>query len=284
MGLRMIRRFTPLMIMAIGLSLSAMAGSTNTTPYAEGFEQYWSGFSLAGTNGWEAGAGSSAVITNTEMHGTFKYFYALETNHEYCLGINGWVTNRVASPSNAHVWVDMLMPPMNQRVYVGGADGTEYFSFWPSGAGVAVHHTYYRSGRYTNDSQTTNFTVVTGEWVRVSIDQDYGSTSTKGYNSFRILVNGKALMGSANQYTNNMELNNTKNGGEWFAMLVTNTHAMGMIWISATNGTGCLDDLVVKTNTPDFSAMARGQVSISGVDTNAEVMGVQARGLPCEPR
>lgn len=263
-------------MVAMVLALAAMATGTNTTPYAEDFEGYSRGFSLAGTNGWEAGAGSSAVITDTEMGGTFRYFYPLNTNHDFNLNISGWVTNRVQSPSGTHVWVDMLMPAMNQRVYVGGADGTEYFSFVVTNSGkFIVHHSFFKAGaRQYVESTTTNVTVGEREWIRVTLDQDYSATSSNMYNSFRILANGRALTGG-DQYTNNIELGQPRKnlGGTWFAMLESNTDAMGMIWVKGTNGTGCLDDLVVKTNTPDFSAIARGQVSISGVDTNAEVMG-----------
>ncbi|MEI6218825.1 MAG: lamin tail domain-containing protein, partial [bacterium] len=261
-----------LLLFTVMLPLSVMAGSTNTTPYAEGFEGYWRGFSLAGTNGWEAGAGSSAVVTNTLMGGTFKYFQVLDTSHDYCLGIDGWVTNHISSPSNTHIWAEMLLPPLNQRVYVGGADGTEYFSFWSTNSGQwVVHHSYLKGARGFSFSSATNVYVATGEWVRVSLDQDYAATSAKGYNSFRILVNGQPLR-TSNQYTNSSELG-LGSGGGWFAMLVSNTDAMGMICVGATNGTGYLEDLAVRTNTPDFSAITRGQVSISGVDTNAEVMG-----------
>jgi len=267
-------------VMALCLPLIVQANSVNTAPYTEAFENYSRGMSLAGTNGWDVGGGSSAIVTNIVAGSAFRGLFCLETNHEYSLEIKGSVTNWLRSPTNTEVWLDMLVPPGNEKVYLGGADGKRYVGFWRTNTTgrLVVHHSYYLGGtRYYKEDELAGSPVIgADEWVRINVRQSYALQTQFGFRCFQLRVNGALQFGGGgtSYRTATNELQTAGSTNAWFAMLESNVTCMGAMWITAPSGTvGYVDDIAMTMSAPSYSAIPRGSVTISGVDTNANRAG-----------
>ena len=235
-------------------------------PYLESFEEYPAGFLVVGTNGWVSPyADAIAVAASNYAYGGL-YPLPAEGHTNVADLLPGWVTNRLAGPTNRTVWVDMMLSfdPTYDRP-TEADPGVQLGLRLQTNGFLLVWHRDPEAGtnRWTELQQAR---VEEGQWVRVSARIDYETVdNVYSCRYFQLLVDG-VLVTNAAAYTANDGTGET--GGSWFALVATGTPRK--LSAVVVGGRTALDDYVVTTNTPllhtiTASAGVHGWIMPSGV-------------------
>ncbi|MFH1476542.1 MAG: VCBS repeat-containing protein [Verrucomicrobiota bacterium] len=198
----------------------AFAGTTNTLPYSDNFENYANGTPLInGTNGWY-GDSSAIVVQN----------HTVRTGTNAAVIPNGCVlSNRFQSSSSTNVWIQMDLRPglldVTNSMWVDTNQAGLFFV--NSNGNFVVHH-----GSVTNPYDSTNWVVLTNvgigtsgtNWVRINIYEKYTQTNWDLYADGVLVTNN---IGFVNTSLTNFWGFNVDNG--------TMTSYMDNVSVSAVN-------------------------------------------------
>ncbi|MFH1476543.1 MAG: choice-of-anchor Q domain-containing protein [Verrucomicrobiota bacterium] len=155
------------------------AGTTNTIPYSDNFENYANGTPLIdGTNGWYGDSSAIIVQTNTVRAGTNAAMIPEECT----------LSNRFESTVPTNVWIQMdLRPCLYDLTNHPMVDTNVAVMFYINTSGNFVVH----NGPATNPSPTNSqswvmvpsFAIATNvpTWVRINIYEDFANTNWSLY-------------------------------------------------------------------------------------------------------
>ena len=248
------------------MGLPSKANVTNTVPYSESFETYSRNPSLAGTNGWY-GAVNAAKVIRSDYPGDHTALFPLLTNHAYVMETQSLITNRIDAPVASDLWTDALIVANGTTVTIGDQANGVHLSFYVATNGqVKVQQRGLGGRRLVAWNTFTSAQVASGSWCRLTVDADYAYADGSGYRYFRLLLNGVELT-SANSAINRDGTGG--GGGAWNTMIPTDGPPPDWIAISNFLGSsikGYMDDLVVTTSAPDFSAPPQATVTIVATD------------------
>ena len=229
---------------------------TNVIPYAEPFEDmppYVDGFSIAGINGWVGNDGAAVISTNSALIAAIDDF----VNAGNLLPIPGAPHTKVLCVAEDAMPRGRLREPMTIANRIDGNTKTVFTDLlWLPRPGTAppsvttndqlAFHPYLNGALviWHEHSGTpewhrlTNAPILsTGEWVRVTLEQNFT------HSRWRLRVNGQEHISDAKGW-------NTAAGtiqpGTWFNMVQKG----GSMKKIEFEGKSCIDDLVVQTSNP----------------------------------
>ena len=226
--------------------------STASTDYAETFELYAAGMSLAGTNGWNAEPGGTAAVSADAglVDGVAAYgvnhAYPVNAGHEKVGVIAGNSRLRVVSPSNAAVTVKMLLymsPEEGGSIPEAEAmAGTKLALLLDADGHVRIMHGTPLTGeRHWSTISDCSFN--TGEWHVATLELDY-ATVGQGSRYFRVGLDDGPWLTHPRGYTRND--GSGAGGGEWFAF--ADVEARNLNGLSFEGDLTAVDDILVAEN------------------------------------
>ena len=218
------------------LLLPVTGAMASTVPVAESFEAYTNGHPIADVAAWsETPSDASVVSTNsaaiaalvTYTNGTGNSYPLPDAAHAKVLALNDEVRNNVGSETGGVVIAEwMAMPAPRDSAPQGSADHQMAF-YVNTSSNVVIWHAASSSNEWLTLSGTS---VSSGEWVRVSVVQDYAT------DRYQLALDGAVVTDAAGE---------TRDGtpnGSWFNMVQTNHYLTRF----RTQGdiTAYMDDLV----------------------------------------
>jgi len=243
--IRAIRAFGlgPALILAVSVS-TVLANTTNEAAYQEPFEDaaYTNGFSIAGTNGWYGADGAGVITTNSGVVGALAaytnagYSYPIDTNHTAVLEVAAQLTNLISATGGV-VYTDFLLMPTHRSSAPGSDTNSQLGLYVNTSSNLVVWH--YDSVGTTNEwyALTDSPAVATGEWARVTLDQDYDN------NRYQVRVNqGSPIVGGKGWDS----ASGGSQPGSWFNMVQTNGAMSEIVFQEAAY----VDDLQVLYSDP----------------------------------
>jgi hypothetical protein len=229
--------------------------TTNTLPYAESFETYLDGYQMPGANGWSAASLTDAVVT-TNQGGIASYSascgYPNSTAvHTKALQVNGTATNDFTMSPGQLVWLDFMMEANYAEQTSAENDAQAQICFNVYGHPMIWHRDLTGSANVW--TEIAGFTATEGQWVRVTLQLDYGTVdAVHGLKYFQVRLDG-TLVSNDLAWTSNDGSGST--GGSWFAMPSAPTVLDEILFRS---GGKHVDDLVVTTQDPFAPPAPRG--------------------------
>lgn len=219
----------------------------NALTYAESFEDYATGATMAGRRGWRLTTPDDARVTNLDYtaHYTGSATPLNTRAHTKILVFEAGVTNEITGGTNRIVTVECMLNAHPVEEFAPVASDNQL------GCAVGTNrHVYVLHGQpgVTTGvwSEASGATVGTADWVRVTLRLDYQTPDTTyGHRYGRVWVNGSPLL-STNAYTTNNGAG--MRGGPWFAMVDASRPYFSGIRF---NGSGMLDDLLATDIVPD---------------------------------
>jgi alpha-tubulin suppressor-like RCC1 family protein len=208
--------------------------SNNTIPYAESFESYPGGFSIAGTNFWSADSVGAALVTATNYSAGYIGPFPMPGTHQLALKVDGAATNHFCPSFYTNLWVDMVLqanPPSNAGVPAPDALTNAPFALCVTTNGhLAVWNCTNAPNPGNGWTELPDTDLASGQFHRVTVNADY-TPDTNGFFYYNIWVNGIA---STNPHARYAAADNAQ---PWFGDVVA-------------QGSFYLDDLVVAGTAP----------------------------------
>jgi hypothetical protein len=223
------------------LLLSVTGAMASTVPVVESFEAYTNGHPIADVAAWsETPSDASVVSTNsaaiaalvTYTNGTGNSYPLPEASHAKVLALNDEVRNSVGSETGGVVIAEWLAMPAQRESAPVGSDDHQMAFYVNTSSNVVIWHAAASSNAWLTLSGTS---VSSGEWVRVSVIQDYAT------DRYQLALDGAVVTDAAGE---------TRDGtpnGSWFNMVQTNHYLTRF----RTQGdiTAYMDDLVFTNRT-----------------------------------
>ncbi len=223
--------------------------TTNLVPYSESFEGYDIGTQLGWSNGWYAATlGAARVTSNTIINAALNNYainaeYPINTNHTRYLTLTNDVANRLDTPTNSIVSVDMMVCVTycyGEPIAYSNLQASLQFN--DDGHPVLWHRDI--SGGSNCWTTFPQITVTTGDWARVTLTLDYETLDMiNNIHYYKAQVNGELLTNSFGFTSND---GTGKPGGSWFAMagIAPTNRFSSVVFFTET---GQVDDLVIST-------------------------------------
>ena len=223
------------------------AAANNSIPYAESFEAYPDGASLAGTNGWSAEDSQMAIVTNNSYSTNYSGAFPIPGPHQQVLEVDGAATNLFSPSALSNVWVDMIVQAKYWTDPILPAPSNTPVAFCITTNGhLALWNRTNPPAAGNGWTELLDTSIASNQFIRVTLEAAY-SGSANGPSYFRAWVNGVL---SANPQS-------------WYAGADTNqNHFSGLL----AQGRFAMDDLVVTEPVVAITNLLRaaGSLTLSG--------------------
>jgi hypothetical protein len=214
------------------------ANTNNAIPYAESFEAYANGFSLAGTNGWYAEDPLMGVVETNGYASTYTGAFPIAGPQQNVLQVDGAITNRFRAAALPTVWVDLIFQGKYWTDPIMATLSNTPFAFCVTTNGhLAVWNCTNPPAAGGGWTELLDTSIASNQLARVTVEADFQRDAT-GEFYYRAWVNGVA---STNPKT-------------WYAAADTNQNSFGDV---VAQGRFALSDLVVTVPAPAIASLVR---------------------------
>jgi len=267
---RNVRILTGSCMATLVLSVGGLAKADNALPYTESFEELAVGSQIASTNGVDGWYGDSNACTVVADTSSFTWGYPIPSaTHTNVLNLEAPVTNRFSYswPGISNVWIDLMVKPVPREnpPAVLPSDVQVAMYMGANGKMNIFHARHLSSGNPTQMWSELDYSLSTGEWLRVTLEMDYLKDNWGGGTDkyFRISFNGGSPISNANAYSELPITAYEPDNGTYFLIACGGSGAgnPGLTSLS-TEGPGMIDDVVVTTDKNDLAGQS---TSIHGV-------------------
>ena len=228
----------------ISINFTNDSGFFNVTPYQESFEEYASGFLLAGTNGWSGDSVTACIVTNNSAmtsnlmtNMTYPMQFPISTTHAQVLYVQDTVKNQIHSEGNKDIYVDFMARP-TPVAEVPMNDASNQSAFCVTTNGYLMIWQQTRNGAAEWIALSNAPVISTSKWSRFTAHYDYVS------NMFELAVNQEAPISDPRGWT----ARGASPAGSWFYMVQTNG-VMTEVEINVA-GWSLVDDFTVLSTRP----------------------------------
>lgn len=219
------------------VALTRDNGSPHTgIPFADSFEAYNEGLSLAGTNGWLAQDPAMAEVLATNYTAGYNGAFPISGPHQNVLQVDGAVTNCFAEPGFSNVWVDLVFQAKYWTDPIPLTLSNTPFAWCVTTNGhLAVWNCTNPPAPGNGWTELLDTSIASGAFVRVTLEANY-ERDANGEFYYRVWVDG---VPSAAPRT-------------WYASADTNQNWLGDL---VALGRFALDDVVVTVPHPAISSL-----------------------------
>ena len=217
-------------------------------PIAESFEPYSVGQSLVGVNGWTGDAGFEEILQMSYAVQTPPGYPLPFAEHTKVYETSASIARSVNAAVDQNVNVDFMLKTVRNEELPSGLGNSTQTGFATDSNGVLhVWHMYHDGAQWTQRWSSLGIEpVADNQWLRISVVMDY-SSSPAGDTFFCPRVNG-SLCPTQHGYK---APDNLVSAGPWYMCADSPGRGAGgnrRITGFSVEGSGCLDDLVISTN------------------------------------
>ena len=232
---------------------------------------------------WAGAEGAVAYVTNVTYTAKASSPLAGSVTHSNVMFFStegGDISNEFVTATNPedtanfhpHIYIDtMIQPVFSEELPMNASVTTSQLSVsFATNGNICIFHGVAERNADLSSNRWSTFTsepVVSGQWVRLSVEMNYDIDSGRGV--FRAQLNGVTLSNEFGYSDVNLAI--ADHSGPWFRCANDNLLKLSQI---ALSGTGGLDDLLVSTNSPVVNRLATINVisSAGGVVTPSGVI------------
>lgn len=235
-------------------------------PFADSFESYPPGFSIAGTNGWQTAVTNAIVTDAVEVTDSITHWagqtgagYPLPSEtHTRAVRFGAPVSNVFDVTLESSLWFDLLMAPDAWTNAVpppipSGAMCAFYAT--ASGHLMAAQSSSFEPDAVNQWTELPGIQRDSSGWLRLSVNLVQGPDRS----FFAVNVDGEEPITSLAAFTAPSET--AAPGGMWFAC--ANFHSRLAPSAITLSGVGVLDDITVSGNRPEYAAPSNSMTLIT---------------------